>query len=85
MLRIFNVHNAHCLYDRGRRAIDAGEVFDLIVQEHQTNSIHSGKNKTFAALNQQIFSIKRQEVEFILKRCRSCAQQKHTLGLYEHL
>ena len=28
-----------------RRAIDAGKVFDLIFQEHQTNSIHSGKNK----------------------------------------
>ena len=59
-----------------RRAIDAGKVFDLIVQEHQTNSIHSGKNKTFAALNQQFFSIKRQEVEFVLKHCRTCAQTK---------
>ena len=64
------------LFPFRRRAIDAGEVFDLIVQEHQTNSIHSGKNKTFAALNQQFFSIKRQEVEFVLKHCRTCAQTK---------
>ena len=38
-----------------RRDIDADEVFDLIVPEHQINSIHSGKNKTFTALNQQFF------------------------------
>ena len=59
-----------------RRAIDASEVFDLIVQEHQTNSTHSGKNKTFAALNQRFFGIKRQEVEFLLKHCRTCTQTK---------
>ena len=59
-----------------RRAIDEGEVFDLIVQEHQTNSIHVGKNKTFAALNQQFFSIRRQEVTSVLKHCRTCAQTK---------
>ena len=63
-------------YSFRRRAIDAGEVFDLIIQEHQTNSTHSGKNKTFTALNQQFFSIKRQEVTFLLKHCRTCAQTK---------
>ena len=47
-----------------RRAINADEVFCLIVQEHPTNSMHSGKNKTFSALNQQFYSIKRQEVAF---------------------
>ena len=51
-------------------------VFDLIVQEHQTNSIHSGINKTFAALNLQFFAIKRQEVAFLLKHCKTCVQKK---------
>ena len=51
-------------YPPRRRAIDADEVFGLIVQEHQTNSIHSGNNKTFTVLNQQFFGIKRQEVAF---------------------
>ena len=69
-------HRADKLYPFRRRAIDAGEVFDLIVQEHQTNSIHAGKNKNFAALNQRFFGIKRQEVEFVLKHCRTCAQTK---------
>ena len=64
------------LYLFRRRAIDTGEVFDLIVQEHQTNSIHAGKNKTFAALNQCFFGIRRQEVTFVLKHCRTCAQTK---------
>ena len=64
------------LYPFRRRAIDAGEVFDLIVQEHQTNSIHAGKNKTFAALNQRFFGIKRQGVGFFLGRCRACWQTK---------
>ena len=57
-------HRADKLYPFRCRAIDAGEVFDLIV--HQTNSIHAGKNKTFVALNQRFFGIKRQEVEFVL-------------------
>ena len=53
------------------------QVTSLIsVQEHQTNSIHAGKNKTFAALNQRFFGIKRHEVEFVLKHCRTCAQKK---------
>ena len=32
-------------YPFRRRAINADEVFGLIVQEHQTNSIHFGKTK----------------------------------------
>ena len=62
-------------YTFRRRAVDAGEVFDPI-QEHQTNSTHSGKIKIFTALNLQFFSIKRQEVAFLLKHCRTCAQKK---------
>ena len=69
-------HRADKLNPFRRRAINEGEVFDLIVQEHQTNSIHADKNKTFAALNQRFFGIKRQEVEFVLKHCRTCAQTK---------
>ena len=38
-----------------RHDIDADEVFGLIAPEHQINSIHSGKYKTFTALNQQFF------------------------------
>ena len=72
-------------YPFRRRAIDAGEVFDLIAQEHQTNSIHSGKNKTFTALNQQFFNIKHQGVAFLLKHCRTGAQKNHKLGLQERL
>ena len=63
-------------YPTRRRAVYTHEVFDLIVQEHQTNSTHSGKNKTYTALNQQFFGIKRQEVVFLLKHCKTCAQTK---------
>ena len=69
-------HRADKLYPFRRRAIDAGEVFDPVVQEYQTNSIYAGKNKTFAALNQRLFGIKRQEVEFVLEHCRTCVQTK---------
>ena len=34
------------------------------------------QKKTFAALDQQFFGINRQEVEFVLKHCRTCAQTK---------
>ena len=52
-----------------RCAINADAVVGLIVQEHRTNSMHSPKNKTFTALNWQFYSIKRQEVVFLLKHC----------------
>ena len=41
---------AEKLHHLRHRAINADEVFGLIVQEHQTNSIHSG-SKTFKVLN----------------------------------
>ena len=63
-------------YPFRRRTIDSDEVFGFIVQEHQTNSIHSGKNKTFTELNQQFFGIKHQEVAFLLKHCKTYAQTK---------
>ena len=69
-------YRANKFYSFRRRAIDASEALDLIVQEHQTKSTHSSKNKTFAALNQRFFGIKRQEVEFLLKHCRTCTQTK---------
>ena len=63
-------------YPFRRRAIDSNEVFGFIVREHQTNPIHSGKSKTFTALNQQFFGIKHQEVAFLLKHRETCAQTK---------
>ena len=71
-------HQADKSYPSRCRAINADEVFGLMVQGHQPNSIHSGKNKTFTASNQQLFSIKRQEVTFLLpvKHCKTCAQTK---------
>ena len=69
-------YRANKFYSFQRRATDEGEGFDLVVQEHQTNSTHSSKNKTFTAPNQQFLSIKRQEVAFLLEHCRTCAQTK---------
>ena len=60
---LYSYHQADKFYPFRRRATDADEVFGLIVQ---TNAIHSG-NKSFTALNQQFFCIKRQEVALLLK------------------
>ena len=67
------------------RATDVDDDFGLIVQEHETNSTHSGKNKTFAATNQQFFGIERQEVAFPLKHCKTVRRQNHKLGPHKRL
>ena len=68
-------HQAEQSYFLRCHAVYVHEIFNLIVQE-QTNSTHSGKNKTYTALSQQFFSIKHQEVAFLLKHCKTCAQTK---------
>ena len=68
-------HQAEQSYPLRCHAVYVHEIFNLIVQE-QTNSTHSGKNKTYTALSQQFFSIKHQEVAFLLKHCKTCAQTK---------
>ena len=47
------------------------EVFDIIIQEH-LQLLHAGRNKVWPAIEQQYYGIKREDVEFILKRCKNC-------------
>ena len=53
------------------------QVRSLISLFRSTRQIQSMPAKTkLAALDQRFFGIKRQEVEFLLKHCRTCAQTK---------
>jgi hypothetical protein len=48
------------------------EVFNLIAQEH-LKLLHVGCTKVWAAIKQQYYGIKCEDVKFILKRCKNCA------------
>jgi hypothetical protein len=47
------------------------EVFDIIIQEH-LKLLHVGWNKVWPTIKQQYYGIKREDVKFILKRCKNC-------------
>jgi hypothetical protein len=54
-----------------RYVVPKSEVFDVITQEH-LKLLHAGRNKVWPAIEQQYYGIKREDVEFILKRCKNC-------------
>jgi hypothetical protein len=63
-------------YIRGSRGkvafvVPKAEVFDVIAQEH-LKLLHAGRNKVWPTIEQQYYGIKREDVEFILKRCKNC-------------
>jgi hypothetical protein len=51
------------------------EVFDLIVNAHLTLG-HAGSRKTYEELDRDCYRISRQEVEWLLKHCTTCAMEK---------
>jgi hypothetical protein len=55
-----------------RYVVPRSEVFDIIAQEH-LKLLHAGRNKVWLAVEQRYYGIKREDVEFILKRCKNCA------------
>ena len=55
-----------------RYVVPESETFDIIANEH-LKLLHTGQTKTWAAVQQKYYGIKRQEIEFILKRCKNCA------------
>jgi hypothetical protein len=59
-----------------RKVVTIDEVFDVIVKEHAVNSNHSGRDKTFYQINRQYHGIKREEVMYLLKQCRTCNVEK---------
>ena len=54
-----------------RYVVRKAEVFDIIAQEH-LKLLHAGRNKVWPTIEQQYYGIKREDVEFILKRCKNC-------------
>lgn len=56
---------------RPRYVVPKLEVFDIIAQEH-LKLLHAGRNKVWPTNEQQYYGIKREDVEFILKRCKNC-------------
>jgi hypothetical protein len=59
-----------------RKVVTIDEVFDVIVKEHAVNSNHSGRDKTFYQINRQYHGIKREEVMYLLKQCKTCNVEK---------
>jgi hypothetical protein len=51
--------------------VPKAEVFDIIAQEH-LKLLHAGRNKVWPTIEQQYYGIKREDVEFILKKCKNC-------------
>ncbi|KFY81192.1 hypothetical protein V499_00018 [Pseudogymnoascus sp. VKM F-103] len=54
-----------------RYVFQKAEVFDVIAQEH-LKLLHAGRNKVWPIIRQKYYGIKREDVEFILKRCKNC-------------
>ncbi|OBT60833.1 hypothetical protein VE03_09920 [Pseudogymnoascus sp. 23342-1-I1] len=50
-----------------RYVVLKAEVFDIIAQEH-LKLLHAGRNKVWPTIKQQYYGIKREDIEFILKR-----------------
>ena len=70
------------LYDKLYRKPDArfqsprsvvleNKAFDTIVNEH-LQLLHAGRTKIWTILQQKYYRLKREEAEFILKRCKNC-------------
>jgi hypothetical protein len=55
-----------------RYTVPESEAFDIIANEH-LQLLHAGYMKTWATIQQKYYGIKREEIEFILKRCKNCA------------
>lgn len=55
-----------------RYVVPESEAFDVIANEH-LQLLHAGQTKTWAAVQEKYYGIKRDEIEFILKRCKNCA------------
>ena len=58
-----------------RYVVPESEAFDTIINEH-LQLLHAGRTKTWSSLQQKYYGLKREEVEFILKRCKNCALNK---------
>ena len=54
-----------------RSVVLENEAFDTIVNEH-LQLLHAGRTKTWTILQQKYYGLKREEAEFILKRCKNC-------------
>jgi hypothetical protein len=58
-----------------RKVILEEETFDVITKAH-LDTMHAGRTKTFHDINERFYGITRQEVEFLLKHCSTCARNK---------
>ncbi|CEJ93248.1 hypothetical protein VHEMI08853 [[Torrubiella] hemipterigena] len=55
-----------------RYVVPESEVFDIIVKEH-LRLLHTGQDKTWDAIKLRYYGIKREDVIFVVKRCKNCA------------
>jgi hypothetical protein len=58
-------------YSNARYVVQKAEVFDIIAEEH-LKLLYAGRNKVWPIIEQQYYGIKREDIEFILKRCKNC-------------
>ena len=67
--KLYRQSNAR--YSTPRYVVLKAEVFDIIAEEH-LKLLHAGRNKVWPTIEQQYYGIKREDIEFILKRCKNC-------------
>ncbi|KAK2591693.1 hypothetical protein QQS21_010605 [Conoideocrella luteorostrata] len=55
-----------------RYVVPKSEAFNTITNQH-LQLLYAGKNKTWEAVQQKFYGIKRADVEFVVKCCKNCA------------
>jgi hypothetical protein len=58
-------------FQNPRCVILESDAFDTIINEH-LQLLHAGRTKTWNIIQQKFYGLKREEVEFIIKRCKNC-------------
>ena len=64
--------NPDSRFPEPRLVVPESEAFDTIINEH-LQLLHAGRTKTWSIIQQKYYGLKREEIEFILKRCKNCA------------
>jgi hypothetical protein len=61
-----------------RYVVPESEAFDVIANEH-LKLLHAGRVKVWSIIQQKFYGIKREDVEFILKRCKNYALNRPSI------
>ncbi|RFU28490.1 hypothetical protein B7463_g7831, partial [Scytalidium lignicola] len=68
--KLYRLPDSH--HSKPRYAVQDSEVFDIIVEEH-IKLLHASRDKVWPVIEQQYYGIKRSDVEWVLKRRKTCA------------